>query len=1205
MGKEQKNNIKTFTIVELLAVIVILGLLAFVGISALSKYIEKTKNESDKKAKQTLLSATKLYLQNNKDITPKSIGEYKIITAKELKNNNYLKSTLKNIKGESCINESFVRVYKSENRDYSSVAYLYCGKEKRPNNIETITPVITKFDFSNSNDVTEANFIVKMEGSEDNNNSLEIDSYNFIISTKSENDTEYQEIYNSGTVPGNHNIKINKTYKLVDYIDISTTTSVEVNLTIINEQGGITSISKKTNIDIKRDSSDTISPKCTKIENEAKQNEWINKSTIDNISGGYRKIVVTCDDGEGSGCLNPTFTKSFPNNDIYRGEKHYYWGAEYAYIEVKDNAGNSSLLNAETKTSCRVRVNVDILSPKVEVTAVTNDSIIKTVSAGGANDNYKEYPAKATIKANSYNLNKSSRDSNWIWFNEEYKDGVIYKIKVGDNLHLNKYTWETNITGISKSEYLKNKSIIKDVKVENPDGKEEVFKEQDLLNNDNGITSTEFIVQLKGEGIRYGKLTVYDQAGNKTIINIYANIDRTRPATPPTIVSKTLKRNNIKEEIEENYIPKEWTNKYVKTYINKDYNNDTISGFDKAEFEVRNHGISLNDNATKKGEVEFTFDSHYQGKNTIRYRICDKANNCSNYSEPIEVWLDTIAPTCEVSQIVNKISDQGDGLLSDSGWAGIGETITVTGLCHDQNSGKTGSGCVDSMIETEYKESINTTTAGPAGDNNGGKIKDVAGNEVSCPTKQVVKIDHSAPICNLSIKYEVTDNSKGDGKLSPTGWLSKGEQAVVSAKCSETQEINSGCVTNPFSKTYNTETNITDAGAVDVGQGGTVKDAADNITECPANKTIKIDQTDPNCDLTITYDGGDKKTHDGTETGWLSKGETARVTATCSDSGGSGCQTETFSKLYQTDKILNTTTAGAGGDGVAKSVSDKAGNKRICGYKTVKIDAVAPTCYTENCNNTAWTNQDRTIKYGCQDINGSGCVTEMQNKIVSQTTESFTLDQYTIVDVAGNSKICSPNCNALVDKNVPSGSCVVSNNKIKVTSKNDEHSGVSIIEYISSTSDKKQSILSNNWKTTNELGNSCGTTYFGHIKVTDKAGNVESIPCSSSYETKSCCSESNPKGCTWMTSCRNGNTYIYTNSSKTKYAGTVYHKKGSKCSDRLYLIDGSKDKRLYIYSPCNKVIWYKEKIINKPIAYIYSDCIDDENNVCSYSTCPN
>ena len=39
-----RKNKKGFTLVELLAVIVILGLLAFVGISALSKYIEKNPN---------------------------------------------------------------------------------------------------------------------------------------------------------------------------------------------------------------------------------------------------------------------------------------------------------------------------------------------------------------------------------------------------------------------------------------------------------------------------------------------------------------------------------------------------------------------------------------------------------------------------------------------------------------------------------------------------------------------------------------------------------------------------------------------------------------------------------------------------------------------------------------------------------------------------------------------------------------------------------------------------------------------------------------------------------------------------------------------------------------------------------------------------------------------------------------------------------
>ena len=1203
MGKEQKTkSSKAFTLVELLAVIVILGILSVVGITAVSKYIEKARNETNIEAKDTLLVAAKQYLQDNKDQAPKAIGEYKIITAKELKDTKYLTSDLKNSRGETCMKESFVRVYKSEGTDYSYTAYLYCGNEKAPDEIEAISPVITKFDFSNADDVSSASFTMTMEGSEDKNNPLEIDSYSFTISTMLEDNTSYQEVYNSGSVPGNHNTKIIKSYKLVDYVDIVSVTSVRVNITVINEQGGVTSITKQTGIDSERDYGDTISPKCIKIENEAKPNEWINKHTIEKISGGYRKITATCGDGEGSGCLRGTFTKSFPNNDIYRGEKHYYWGAEYAYIEVKDNANNSSLTNAEAKASCRVRVNVDILSPKVEVTAITNDNIIKTVSAGGADENYNEFDDTAAITANSYELNKSPRDSNWIWFNEEYKDGVTYKIKVSDNLHLYKYTWETNETGVSKTEYVKNKSIIENIKVGNPDSKEESFPEQDLRINDNGLTSSEFVVQLKGEGIRYGKLTVYDRAGNKTVINIYANIDRTRPDVPETVITKTLKKNNLGADEDKDYQSKTWTNKYVKTYVNKDYHKDTISGFDKAEYEVRGHGISLNENATKKGDTDFTFDSNYQGKNSIRYRICDKANNCSNYSEIKEIWLDTINPVCTVSQNINKTIDEVDGYLSDAKWAGIGETITVTGTCSDQNAGKSGSGCVEETISYEYKDSINTTTAGAAGNNEGGTVKDNAGNEVSCSANQTVKIDHTAPICTTSIKYEVTDNSKGDGKLSSSGWLSKGEQAVVTAKCSETKDINSGCVTQPFSKTYNTEINISNAGAVDVGKGGTVKDAADNITNCDANKTVKIDQTDPVCNLSITYEGGDKKTHDNTESGWLSKGESARVTATCSDQGGSECATQTFSKLYQTDKLINTTTAGAGGDGISKSVSDTAGNTKICGYKTVKIDAVAPSCYTENCNNTAWTNQNRTIKYGCQDTNGSGCATALKDRTITETMKSFTLDEYIIKDIAGNERKCTPNCNVLVDKTTPTGSCSVSGNKINVNSKNDEHSGVSSVVYISSTSNRKQSTSSNSWKSSNTLGSSCGTTYYGHIKVIDKAGNSESFVCTGSYTTGSCCGASNPWGCTWKTACRNGRTFIYTSAAKTTYAGTVYHQKDSSCSDRLYLIEGSASKKLYIYSPCGNISWYPAG--NAPYAYIWPNCVGGNNSACPYATCP-
>ena len=56
MGKEQKTkSSKAFTLVELLAVIVILGILSVVGITAVSKYIEKARNETNIEAKDTLL----------------------------------------------------------------------------------------------------------------------------------------------------------------------------------------------------------------------------------------------------------------------------------------------------------------------------------------------------------------------------------------------------------------------------------------------------------------------------------------------------------------------------------------------------------------------------------------------------------------------------------------------------------------------------------------------------------------------------------------------------------------------------------------------------------------------------------------------------------------------------------------------------------------------------------------------------------------------------------------------------------------------------------------------------------------------------------------------------------------------------------------------------------------------------------------------
>ena len=148
MSKEQNNNNKAFTLIELLAIAVLLGLLSYVGMTAFSGYIEKSKKENELKVKELLLSSAKDYIEENNDLAPKAIGDYLIISAKELKQSKKLISNIKSSKEKSCLNNSFVRVYKSEGVDYSYTAYLYCGSEKKPNKIETLMPIIKKLDLA-------------------------------------------------------------------------------------------------------------------------------------------------------------------------------------------------------------------------------------------------------------------------------------------------------------------------------------------------------------------------------------------------------------------------------------------------------------------------------------------------------------------------------------------------------------------------------------------------------------------------------------------------------------------------------------------------------------------------------------------------------------------------------------------------------------------------------------------------------------------------------------------------------------------------------------------------------------------------------------------------------------------------------------------------------------------------------------------------
>lgn len=135
-------------------------------------------------------------------------------------------------------------------------------------------------------------------------------------------------------------------------------------------------------------------------------------------------------------------------------------------------------------------------------------------------------------------------------------------------------------------------------------------------------------------------------------------------------------------------------------------------------------------------------------KNKIRFKACDKANNCSNYGKYQEVWIDTTQPKCNVTkEVIN-------GEESSYGWLGINEIARVIATCED-NENNSSSGCVKDSFYYDYNYQIKTTTAGANGNNNGRIVLDKADNYVICQANQTVLIDKTAPYIEWTPKQTV------------------------------------------------------------------------------------------------------------------------------------------------------------------------------------------------------------------------------------------------------------------------------------------------------------------------------------------------------------------------------------------------------------------------------------------------------------------
>ena len=235
-----------------------------------------------------------------------------------------------------------------------------------------------------------------------------------------------------------------------------------------------------------------------------------------------------------------------------------------------------------------------------------------------------------------------------------------------------------------------------------------------------------------------------------------------------------------------------------------------------------------------------------------------------------------------------------------------------------------------------------------------------------------ILLDRKAPTCN---------NSGGSAD-----WA---KSRTITGTCVDTNgniEVSGCAAPTTVSKTYTTNTNITDASP------GRVKDNAGNEADCPGNQTVKVDVVAPNCTSSYSAPSG----YSGN---WTK--ENVTILGTCTDDF-SGCQPNpsiTFTSDTNVTKIS---------PGVAR---DLAGNEKICpNDRTIKIDKTAPKCTWDPNNNkdiglTLVMKSQVTVT--CSDPGGSGCkYTIINNDISYSDANKKTTTAGTVEDKVGNKRDC-------------------------------------------------------------------------------------------------------------------------------------------------------------------------------------------------------
>lgn len=308
-------NKKGFTMVELLAAIVILGILIGTASVAISWILDLNKKGYYSTLEKNVILAAKSYYADNRASLPKSIGYSRKITLKTLVEKKYLSEVLDYGKGDCTkSSDSYVKVTKYSNKDYLYTAYFNCPayKTSEEDRIKDISITID-FDFDPTK-IADSVANIKVTSTDQN----KIASFEYSILKDGQN------IYNSGNISAGYVDTLKHKVKLKKYVP----GNIRVVVTAYDSYSNRKTVVKEVAI------YDKSVPECGL--HSPKYNSWTNAFLA------KRKVTVKCMPGS-VGCLKKEFSRTFQDD------------MEIGYITI---IGNN---NSERK--CPVGVYIDRVDP--------------------------------------------------------------------------------------------------------------------------------------------------------------------------------------------------------------------------------------------------------------------------------------------------------------------------------------------------------------------------------------------------------------------------------------------------------------------------------------------------------------------------------------------------------------------------------------------------------------------------------------------------------------------------------------------------------------------------------------------------------------------------------------------------------------------------------------------------------------------------